>query len=158
MPPGGTSLGTALVRQGTPVDQDLPTESQETSQETLMTRRANRGTPLRQVWFSPILVLALLGAAPAGAAEALPAASQGNAPPAGPAGAAAREAVPPVRSVTFDEALGLAAEAPAAEQRRIAASLSSLVANPSLTLQPGAARDPLDGRVSAMGEATLLQG
>jgi cobalt-zinc-cadmium efflux system outer membrane protein len=72
----------------------------------------------------------------------------------------------PGAAVTFDEALGLAARAPAvsgaaaaaAEQRRVADEVSSLVANPTLTVQPGAARDPLDGRIRPVNEATLLQG
>jgi outer membrane protein, heavy metal efflux system len=68
--------------------------------------------------------------------------------------------------VTFDEAIGLAAQAPAvegaraaaAEQRRVGDSVSSVIANPTLTLQPGAAKDPLDDQWKYMGEATLLQG
>ena len=67
--------------------------------------------------------------------------------------------------VTFDQALGLADSAPAvlgaraaaSEQRRVAGSVSSMVANPSLTVQPGAARDPLDNQWKWVGEATLLQ-
>jgi outer membrane protein, heavy metal efflux system len=69
-------------------------------------------------------------------------------------------------SVTFDEALGLAARAPAvtgaeeavAEQRRIGESVSSVIANPTLNVQPGAAKDPLDGQWKYMGETTLMQG
>jgi outer membrane protein TolC len=69
-------------------------------------------------------------------------------------------------SVTFDEALGFAARAPgvagaeaaAADQRRIGDSVSSLIANPTLTVQPGAAKDPLDDQWKYMGEATLMQG
>ena len=68
--------------------------------------------------------------------------------------------------VTFDQAIGLAAQAPAvtgveaaaAEQRRVGDSVSSLIANPTLTVQPGAAKDPLDDQWKYMGEATLLQG
>jgi outer membrane protein TolC len=62
--------------------------------------------------------------------------------------------------------LGLAAKAPAVAgaeeavgaQRRLAGSTSSLVANPTLNVQPGAARDPLTGDWGFIGEATLLQG
>ena len=69
-------------------------------------------------------------------------------------------------SITFDEALGLATRAPAVagaesaavEQRRVGDSVSSVVANPTLTVQPGAAKDPLDGQWKYMGEATLMQG
>ncbi len=68
--------------------------------------------------------------------------------------------------VTFDEALGLAVQAPAVagaqaavkEQARAADAVSSLVANPTLNVQPGTARDPLDGQWAYMGETTLLQG
>jgi outer membrane protein TolC len=68
--------------------------------------------------------------------------------------------------VTFDQAIGLAAQAPAVagaeaaavEQRRAADSVSSVIANPTLNVQPGAAKDPLDGQWKYMGEATLLQG
>ena len=68
--------------------------------------------------------------------------------------------------VTFDEAIGLASRAPAvagaeaaaAEQRRVGDSVSSLVANPTLNVQPGAAKDPLDDRWRYMGETTLMQG
>jgi outer membrane protein TolC len=67
--------------------------------------------------------------------------------------------------VTFDQALGLAETAPAVlgaqsavqEQQRVAGSASSMVANPSLTLQPGAAQDPLDSQWKYIGETTLLQ-
>ena len=70
------------------------------------------------------------------------------------------------RPVTFDEALGLAAQAPAvagaeaaaAEQRRVGDSVSSVIANPTLNVQPGAARDPLDNQWKYMGETTLMQG
>jgi outer membrane protein TolC len=80
--------------------------------------------------------------------------------------AAPPEAARPPTSVSFDEALGLAARAPAVagaeaaatEQRRIGESVSSLVANPLLTLQPGAAKDPVGGNVKPLNEATLLQG
>lgn len=69
-------------------------------------------------------------------------------------------------SFTFDEAIGLAGASPAvtaaraaaAEQRRVGESVSSLVANPTLNVQPGTAKDPLDGQWRYMGEATLLQG
>lgn len=68
--------------------------------------------------------------------------------------------------ITFDQAIGLASQAPAvagaeaaeAEQRRVAGSVSSLIANPTLNVQPGAAKDPLDDQWKYMGEATLLQG
>jgi len=68
--------------------------------------------------------------------------------------------------VSFDQAIGLAAQAPAvagaeaavAEQRRVGDSVSSVIANPTLTVQPGAAKDPLDDQWKYMGEATLLQG
>ena len=68
--------------------------------------------------------------------------------------------------ITFDEALGLAAQAPAvagaeaaaADQRRIGDSVSSVIANPTLNVQPGAARDPLDGQWRYLGETTLMQG
>ncbi len=68
--------------------------------------------------------------------------------------------------ITFDQALGLAARAPAvagyesavAAQRKAADSVSSMVANPTLTVQPGAAKDPLTEDWAYMGEATLLQG
>ena len=137
-----------------------------------MTHPPSSGTPLRQVWFAATFCLGLLGAVPAGAASALAAAPATAAPPADVTGAVAQEAGPPREadrppaSVSFDEALGLAARAPgvagaeaaAAEQRRIGESVSSMVANPFLALQPGAARDPLDGQVKPMGEATLLQG
>jgi len=69
------------------------------------------------------------------------------------------------RPVTFDEALGLAAAAPAVqgadaaakEQGKLAGSVSPLVANPTLTLQPGTALDPLTDAWRFQGEATLLQ-
>ncbi len=69
-------------------------------------------------------------------------------------------------TVTFDQAIGLASRAPAVagaeaaavEQRRVGDAVSSLIANPTLTLQPGAAKDPLDGRWNYMGEATIVQG
>ncbi|HET8734442.1 MAG TPA: hypothetical protein VFM45_11810, partial [Anaeromyxobacteraceae bacterium] len=88
-------------------------------------------------------------------------AAAGPAAPA-PAHAPVPEAGAPV---TFDEAIGLAAQAPAvagaqaaaAEQRRVGDSVSSVIANPTLTLQPGAAKDPLDDQLTYMGEATLLQ-
>ncbi len=110
----------------------------------------------------------------------LAAAPSQDLPPGGPRGAAAsppgspaaapgasvtiRQAAPVI--VTFDEALGLAAKAPAVAgaeqavgaQRRLADSTSPLVANPTLNLQPGAARDPLTGDWGFIGEATLLQG
>ena len=83
----------------------------------------------------------------------------------------ARAAPPAVQAeagapVTFDQAIGLAAQAPAvagaeaaaAEQRRVGDSVSSLVVNPTLNVQPGAAKDPLDGQWKYMGETTLLQG
>jgi len=68
--------------------------------------------------------------------------------------------------ITFDEALGLAAQAPAvagaetaaADQRRVGDSVSSVIANPTLNVQPGAARDPLDDRWKYLGETTLMQG
>jgi outer membrane protein TolC len=68
--------------------------------------------------------------------------------------------------ITFDEALGLAAQAPAvagaeaaaANQRRIGDSVSSVIANPSLNVQPGAAKDPLDNQWKYLGETTLMQG
>jgi cobalt-zinc-cadmium efflux system outer membrane protein len=68
--------------------------------------------------------------------------------------------------VTFDEALGLAARAPAvvgaeeaaAAQRRLSDSTSSMIANPTLNLQPGAARDPVSGDWAFIAEATAIQG
>jgi len=68
--------------------------------------------------------------------------------------------------ITFDEALGLAALAPAvagaetaaADQRRVGDSVSSVIANPTLNVQPGAARDPLDNQWKYLGETTLMQG
>ena len=68
--------------------------------------------------------------------------------------------------ITFDEALGLAAQAPAvagaeaaaANQRRIGDSVSSVIANPTLNVQPGAAKDPLDNQWKYLGETTLMQG
>ena len=71
----------------------------------------------------------------------------------------------PGRPVTFDEALGLAEEAPTVqgarsavkEQAGLAGSVSPLVANPTLTLQPGTAKDPLTDEWRFQGEATLLQ-
>ena len=68
--------------------------------------------------------------------------------------------------ITFDEALGIAAQAPsvtgaeaaAADQRRIGDSVSSVIANPTLNVQPGAARDPIDNQWKYMGETTLMQG
>jgi cobalt-zinc-cadmium efflux system outer membrane protein len=88
----------------------------------------------------------LLLASPARAAQAMP--SEVGAP------------------ITFDEALGLAAQAPAvagaeaaaADQRRIGGSVSFVIANPTLNVQPGAARDPLDNQWKYMGETTLMQG
>ncbi len=67
---------------------------------------------------------------------------------------------------TFDQAIGLASRAPAvagaeaaaAEQRKVGDSVSSLIANPTLNVQPGAAKDPLDDQWRYMGEATLMQG
>ena len=104
-----------------------------------MTHPPSSGTPLRQVWFAATFCLGLLGAVPAGAASALAAAPATAAPPADVTGAVAQEAGPPREadrppaSVSFDEALGLAARAPgvagaeaaAAEQRRIGESVSS---------------------------------
>jgi outer membrane protein TolC len=86
-----------------------------------------------------LLRLVLLAAAPAGGAPA---------------------------AVTFDEALGLAARAPAVTGAERAASvhrdlegrISSLVANPELLLQPGAGRDPNASEPSFAGEVTLQQG
>ncbi len=83
---------------------------------------------------------------------------------AGPAAPALVHA--PGAPVTFDDAIGLASRAPAvagaeaalAEQRKVGDAVSSVVANPTLTLQPGAAKDPLDDQWKYMGEATLLQG
>jgi len=82
--------------------------------------------------------------------------------------ALAAQAMPPEvgASITFDEALGIAAQAPAvtgaeaaaADQRRIGDSVSSVIANPTLNVQPGAARDPLDNQWKYMGETTLMQG
>jgi outer membrane protein TolC len=74
-------------------------------------------------------------------------------------------AAPEGRPVTYDEALGLADAAPAVlgarsaakEQAGLAASVSPLVANPTLTLQPGTAKDPLTEEWKFQGEATLLQ-
>jgi outer membrane protein, heavy metal efflux system len=76
-------------------------------------------------------------------------------------------ALPPEsgRPVTFDEALGLAAKAPAvagveaaaAAQRRTADQVSPLVGNPTLNVQPGTAKDPLDQQWKYYGETTLLQ-
>ncbi|MGA8890948.1 MAG: TolC family protein, partial [Anaeromyxobacteraceae bacterium] len=71
----------------------------------------------------------------------------------------------PGRPVTYDEALGLSDDAPAVqgarsaakEQGKLAGSVSPLVANPTLTLQPGTAKDPLTGEWAFQGEATLLQ-
>src|SRR5512137_870139 len=68
--------------------------------------------------------------------------------------------------ITFDQAIGLASRAPvvagveaaATEQRRIGDSVSPVVANPTLAVQPGAGRDPLDNKWKYMGETTLLQG
>ena len=68
--------------------------------------------------------------------------------------------------VTFDEAIGIAADTPAVAgargaaeaQRRAGEGVSSLVSNPVVTLQPGAARDPLDGSWNSIGEGTLVQG
>ena len=78
------------------------------------------------------------------------------------------QAMPPEvgASITFDEALGLAARAPAvagaeaaaADQRRIGDSVSSVISNPTLNVQPGAARDPLDDQWKYLGETTLMQG
>ena len=78
------------------------------------------------------------------------------------------QAMPPEvgAPITFDEALGLAAQAPAvagaeaaaANQRRIGDSVSSVIANPSLNVQPGAAKDPLDNQWKYLGETTLMQG
>jgi outer membrane protein TolC len=123
-----------------------------------MSPRPDPRSHLAEAGPAALLALALL--APCSAPAAGPAAGA----PAADGAAAAPHA--PARSVSFDEALGLAARAPAVagaeaaaeEQRRVAASLSSLVANPSLVLQPGAARDPLDGQIRYLGEATLLQG
>ena len=71
----------------------------------------------------------------------------------------------PGTPVTFDQALGLAARSPAVlgaeaaveEQRGIAASVSSMVANPTLNVQPGTAQDPLDNQWKYFGETTLVQ-
>jgi len=71
----------------------------------------------------------------------------------------------PGTPVTFDQALGLAARAPAVlgaeaavdEQRRVGQSVSSMMANPTLTVQPGAAKDPLDDQWKFFGETTLMQ-
>jgi outer membrane protein TolC len=68
--------------------------------------------------------------------------------------------------ITFDQAIGLASRAPAVagaeaaatEQRRVGDSVSPVIANPTLNVQPGAARDPLTGSWAYMGETTLLQG
>jgi outer membrane protein TolC len=78
------------------------------------------------------------------------------------------QAMPPEvgAPITFDEALGLAAQAPAvagaeaaaANQRRIGDSVSSVIANPTLNVQPGAAKDPLDNQWKYLGETTLMQG
>lgn len=78
------------------------------------------------------------------------------------------QAMPPEvgAPITFDEALGLAAQAPAVagaeaaatDQRRIGDSVSSVIANPTLIVQPGAGRDPLDGQWRYLGETTLTQG
>jgi cobalt-zinc-cadmium efflux system outer membrane protein len=78
------------------------------------------------------------------------------------------QAMPPEvgASITFDEALGLAAQAPAVtgaeaaatEQRRVGDSVSSVIANPTLIVQPGAAKDPIDNQWKYMGETTLMQG
>lgn len=91
----------------------------------------------------------------------LPSVAQSIPPP--PEGAAASEhaGLP----VTFDQALGLADGSPAVlgaksavdEHARLAGSVSSMVANPTLTVQPGAALDPLDNRWKYFGEATVLQ-
>ncbi len=82
--------------------------------------------------------------------------------------ALAAQAMPPEvgAPITFDEALGIAAQAPAvtgaeaaaADQRRIGDSVSSVIANPTLNVQPGAARDPIDNQWKYMGETTLMQG
>jgi len=71
----------------------------------------------------------------------------------------------PGTPVTFDQALGLAARAPAVlgaeaavdEQRRVGQSVSSMIANPTLTVLPGAAKDPLDDQWKYFGETTLMQ-
>ncbi|HSP19104.1 MAG TPA: hypothetical protein VLQ79_06310, partial [Myxococcaceae bacterium] len=71
----------------------------------------------------------------------------------------------PGSPITFDHVLGLATRAPAVlgaaaaadEQRRVGSSVSSMVANPSLTFLPGAAKDPLDNQWKYFGESTLLQ-
>lgn len=68
--------------------------------------------------------------------------------------------------VSFDEAIGFAAETPAVagarsaaeEQRRVGEKLSSMSGNPSLLLQPGAARDPIDGSWNYIAEGTVVQG
>jgi outer membrane protein TolC len=97
------------------------------------------------------------------------AAPPGSSPaPPGPDLRLTVHAVPPEvgAPITFDEALGLAARAPAvagaeaaaADQRRAGDSVSSVVANPTLNVQPGAARDPLDGQWKYLGETTLMQG
>jgi outer membrane protein TolC len=50
------------------------------------------------------------------------------------------------------------AEAAAEAHRRIGGSVSSVVGNPTLGVQPGLARDPLDGQLRPLAETTLLQG
>jgi len=138
-----------------------------------------RARKLRTLAVLPVSLL-FLGAAPSEAPIALPGASGKRESPLDVSGAVARDfpasapgaaaVTPPgpasARPVTFDDALGLAAAAPAvagaaeaaATQARVGAAVSSLVANPSLTVQPGVARDPLDGQLKPLGEVTLLQG
>jgi len=114
-------------------------------------RMLRRGPILRRPW-----VLALA----ASQGLSLPSMAQSPSSPAERAGVS-DEGTP----VTFDQALGLADGSPAVlgaqsaveAQRRVAGSVSSMVANPSLTVQPGAARDPLDNQWKSIGEAILLQ-
>lgn len=92
---------------------------------------------------------------------AIPAAAQPTDVRSGP-GVVMRASGTPV---TFDEVLGLAARAPAVlgakaaveEQKRVGDSVSSMIANPALTFQPGAAKDPLDNQWKYFGESTLIQ-
>jgi len=90
-----------------------------------------------------------------------PSMAQSLSPPAERSAASEHGGTP----LTFDQALGLAESSPAVlgtrsadeEQRRVAGSVSSMVANPTIIFQPGAARDPLDNQWKSFGEATVIQ-
>jgi outer membrane protein TolC len=107
---------------------------------------------LRRIW---VLVLAVAQGL------AMPASAQPLSPPAQRPVASEHSGTP----VTFDQALGLAESSPAVfaaqsaieEQGHLAGAVSSMVANPTVTVQPGAALDPLDNRWKYVGEATVLQ-